>query len=839
MAIARDEALRLGRPQTPRKASLLGLDATIPVPVLGPRQSRLAQAEGILPVSADLIGLESYGFPAASIESVRRKLRESNALNDLQIRTISPAGILAGRDVLVRAPTSAGKTLVAELAILHAFHQNLKSVVLVPTRALTSEHARTFRDSYGHLGLGVIRSAGDSSDDDDLLLRGHFDTAVLTYEKFANLVYRDVNVLDGIRTVVLDEIQLIREPERGRTAELLLALLHRRRHRGLPIQLVGLCGDFADLGGLPEWLGAELVAVQTRPVPLRECIVEPSGRMAATWRDGRDIEEGESGVRLDLGGATRLHVARERLADDLIKHLAAAGKQVLVFRTSRARVRSMATRLAEVVSGDHDEGLVAGLDHACQRHEQSRVTGILRGCLSRGVAFHSSELEEHERSFLEQAFRERRIKVLVTTTTLAAGVNMPAHAVVIVDHVFWRGKNIPEEPLDLADYRNMVGRAGRAGQGMTAGEAYLIAGSATERATLTRTYLGDEGNRLEAGLGSMSIDDRTLAAATVVGTGSLLEHVEVLGNTFWGYQHRQDATWRENLRQETDESLERLTDLGLLTRADGRNYSLTQGGAVCAVFGVAVKSAERVLSALDRMIAGTEPVLADELIALAQLSVELDSCYIPDSESDTAREWLSRLGAWGASRPALTQALMTREADAEPERPVRRVKRTALLRNWLSGRPVDEVEAATGGAPDQPSLGFIREIARRTGDILPAVAGLVASRQPDRRAELQRLVEDIRPALEFGVSIGAGGLQRQRLGLTRKLSLLLAQQGITNFEGLQDVLQADPGRLERVLSTPVVNDLRASIQNRSQKRRRTSTPLPEGNLSLFPDGPLA
>ncbi len=840
MAIARDEALQLGRPQTPRMASLLGPDAMIPVPALGPKQLRLVESEGITPVRADLGGLEQYGFPDSTVAAIRTKIQGSVGLNDLQLRAIAPAGLLVGRNILVRAPTSAGKTLVAELAVLRAFHQGLKSVMLVPTRALAAEHARILSQTYRGIGLRVIRSAGDASDDDDLLMRGHFDTAVLTYEKFGSLVYRDVSVLDGVRLVVLDEAQLIQDEGRGRTAELLLALLQRRKQRGLPIQLVALCGDFADLGGFPEWLVAELVAVQERPVPLHESIIAPDGSFTATWRDQRGVETGALDLRLQGGEQLRPHMARERLAELLVARLTAEGKQVLVFRSLRSKVRAMARRLAELLPEGDYAALVRRFEDACQHHEHSRITEVLRTCLSHGVGFHSSELEEHERAFLEAAFRDRQIRVLVSTTTLASGVNLPANAVVVIDHSFWRGPNVPEVPLGVADYRNMVGRAGRVGQGMDSGEAYLIAGTTSERTTLARTYLGGTGARLGAGLGSMGADDRTLAAATVVGRGSLLEYVGVLSNTFWGYQNRHDPAWRERLRQETDESLERLSVLGLLSRVESREYSLTQAGAACAIFGVAVVSAKRIIATVDEMIAASEEIGRDEILALTQLSLELDAFYIPRGENDTVATWLPRLGAWGRDRPVLMRALQApQDEDPDFDVPLKRLKRVAIIRNWLSGRPVNEVEAALGGAANEPALNFVREAARRTSDLLPAVAALIANRQPERREELNRLVEDLRPALEFGTTVAAGALQRLRLGLTRKQALLLAQEGITTVEGLEDALKNKSNRLEQVLTTPVVNEIRAILSNGVLRRRRSAPQVGDANLNLFPDGPLS
>jgi replicative superfamily II helicase len=822
----------------------LGPNALIPVPQLGPRQIRLASVEGITPAAADLQGLSHYGFSDQTIEAVRAKLVGSQGLNDLQQRAIAPAGLLAGRDVLVRAPTSAGKTLIGELAFLRAFGHGLKSVVLVPSRALASEHTGTFAESYRGLGLRVIRSAGDASDDDDLLLRGHFDVAVLTYEKFANLVYRDVALVDSIALTVLDEIQLIRDAERGRVTELLLALLQQRRRRGLAMQLVGLCGDFADLGGLPEWLGAELVGEVTRPVPLRECVIDPQGHMTSTWRDDRGVQE----VRFALpalgvrGSASQgLHRLREAVADALILELTAEEKQVLVFRTSRRAARRMARRLTGVLGTEKHANLVGDFDQASQGHEQSRITMVLRACLGHGLAFHSSELEDHERAFLEKAFRARRIEVMVATTTLAAGVNLPAHAAVIVDHAFYRGPSRPQEPLDPVDYRNMVGRAGRAGQGMAAGDAYLIAGSGPERAALSQRYLGAGGTRLVAGIGNLAAEDRTMAAAAIVRRGSLLDFVEVLSNTFWGYQQRPDPAWREQLRQQTDDALEHLTALGLLSRVDGREYTLTPAGAACAIYGVSVRSAARVLDTIDRMIEDHELVGADELLVLVQLTAELNASYIPVAEGETVDEWLPRLGSWGRNRPVLMQALQ-RELDggAEPAVLVRRIKRAALLRSWLSGRSVGEVENAGSAAPEEPVLGYVRDVARRSGDILPAIAALVTSRQPERQSEIQSLAGKLRTALEFGVTMAAATLQRLRLGFTRKQTLALAEDGITTLERLQEVVEREPDRLERLLTTPGLNDLRATLANRMLARRRR-LPLEAGDdtLSLFPDGPLS
>jgi replicative superfamily II helicase len=149
--------------------------------------------------------------------------------------------------------------------------------------------------------------------------------------------------------------------------------------------------------------------------------------------------------------------------------------QVIVFRETIGETRHGAQYLAEALSlpaaTEALQDLPAG--------DPSQASGQLRGVLAHGIAFHNSHLDREERRVIEEHFRKRdtRLLVIVATTTLAMGVNTPASAVVIVglEHPSAEGP----QPYSVAEYKNLIGRAGRLGYAER-GASYLIATSPRE-----------------------------------------------------------------------------------------------------------------------------------------------------------------------------------------------------------------------------------------------------------------------------------------------------------------------------------------------------------------------
>src|SRR6185295_394005 len=108
-----------------------------------------------------------------------------SSLNELQQDAINRAGLFQGQHLVVSAPTSSGKTMIGELAALHAQSMGERTYMLFPLRALVNDKYDEFTQKYRAFGLRVIRSTGEIADDNDALIRGKFDVSLLTYERFA------------------------------------------------------------------------------------------------------------------------------------------------------------------------------------------------------------------------------------------------------------------------------------------------------------------------------------------------------------------------------------------------------------------------------------------------------------------------------------------------------------------------------------------------------------------------------------------------------------------------------------------------------------------------------
>jgi replicative superfamily II helicase len=144
-------------------------------------------------------------------------------LTQVQMAAVEAGVLEARQNLLVVAPTSSGKTLVGEMAAASlAFEATGRySIMAVPTKALAEEHFNRFRERYRDV-INVAISTGDWTEFDEDVRRGHFDLAVMTYEKLAILIGQSAGLLDRCGCVIIDEGQSLNEPDRGAGLELLV-----------------------------------------------------------------------------------------------------------------------------------------------------------------------------------------------------------------------------------------------------------------------------------------------------------------------------------------------------------------------------------------------------------------------------------------------------------------------------------------------------------------------------------------------------------------------------------------------------------------------------------------
>ena len=192
--------------------------------------------------------------------------KEITNLRPAQEKSIKK-GLLQGRNLLVCTPTASGKTLIAELAMLKSIIEGRgKSVYIVPLKALASEKSRDFKRRYGKLAK-IALSIGDIDSADPFIT--DYDLIVTTSEKLDSLIRHHAPWLASIATVVVDEIHLLNDAERGPTLEILLTILKQLLKNA---QIIGLSATIGNAEELAEWLQADLIVDDWRPVKLHKGI---------------------------------------------------------------------------------------------------------------------------------------------------------------------------------------------------------------------------------------------------------------------------------------------------------------------------------------------------------------------------------------------------------------------------------------------------------------------------------------------------------------------------------------------------------------------------------------
>lgn len=175
------------------------------------------------------------------------------------------AGLFEGRSLLVCTPTASGKTLVAEMAMINSVLEGKgKAVYIVPLKALGSEKYKEFKKKYASMAK-VGLSIGDLDASDSYLHT--YDIIVCTAEKLDSLIRHRTSWIRDVSVIVVDEIHLLNDQSRGPTLEILITILKQLVKEA---QIIGLSATVGNEEELSEWLEAELVHDEWRPVKLKK-----------------------------------------------------------------------------------------------------------------------------------------------------------------------------------------------------------------------------------------------------------------------------------------------------------------------------------------------------------------------------------------------------------------------------------------------------------------------------------------------------------------------------------------------------------------------------------------
>ncbi len=418
--------------------------------------------------------LEGFGFPKEGIFILKNAGIKS--LFEPQEIVVNKGLLDLKKSFLISVPTASGKTLIAELAMVSAIlrektagNGRAKCLYIVPLRALASEKYEAFK-KWAPLGISVGMSTGDLDSNEPWLASK--DIIVATSEKVDSLSRHNTDWLQDIKVVVVDEVHLVHDSRRGPTLEVVIA---RMRHLNPGLLILALSATVQNAGEIAEWLDAELIESDWRPVELLEGVYY---NRSILFNDSRLVD-------IDAEGRT-IKDSATCLAVDAVK----SGGQCLVFLNTRRSVESFADglNLMKEAADDDKQALLALSEKALHVLPEPTKTCVrLAKCIRNGAAFHHAGLLSKQRRIVEEGFKSNSIKIISATPTLAAGVNLPARRVIIKDYQRY-DVNLGRVEIPVLEYKQMAGRAGRPGYDEY-GEALLIARTDGEKDFLLDNYI--------------------------------------------------------------------------------------------------------------------------------------------------------------------------------------------------------------------------------------------------------------------------------------------------------------------------------------------------------------
>jgi helicase len=465
------------------------------------------------------------------------------------------SGLLDGKSILVSAPTASGKTLIAMLAMLGYLSKNKGKVIyLSPLRALAAEKFTEFKKlEKASLGnkVKVAISTGDFETIEKNLENSN--VLILTNEKMDSIIRHGTEWVEEIGLVISDEVHLIGDESRGPTLEMILTQLKLLDAKP---QIVGLSATITNSDEIADWLGCTLVKNDWRPVPLTEGVCDGD---QITMNDGKtfEIERSLRGTSIDLG----------------IQSVQQGG-QSLVFAETRIRSKALATKAADTISQMLEKNEITELAKTSKKilseNEHTELVKTLALLVKKGVAFHHAGLNQKCRETIEAEFRKGTIKLLSSTPTLAAGVNLPARRVVISNVNRYNAKVGANRPISILEYKQLCGRAGRP-QYDDYGESIIVGNGNTE--DLMEYYINGEPEPIV----SKITDDKSLRThiLSVIVTHPGIKKEEILEfflQTLGGLQSR-----KPTIKFAIDISLRFLSSKFLIIKK-GERYAATEFG---------------------------------------------------------------------------------------------------------------------------------------------------------------------------------------------------------------------------------------------------------------------
>ncbi|KAB5521093.1 hypothetical protein DKX38_025412 [Salix brachista] len=371
-------------------------------------------------------------------------------------------------NMVISAPTGSGKTVLFELCILRLLSRFisegrfvhvkgiLKTIYIAPSKALVQEKLRDWTQKFGSLGINCLELTGDNEFYNARTIQ-EADIILTTPEKFDAVTrYRikdgGLSFFSDIALVLIDEVHLLNDP-RGAALEAIVSrikmLAHNPEMKSSPLSCVrflAVSATIPNIEDLAEWLNVPVQGIkrfgeEMRPVKLTTKVF------------------GYAPAKNDFLFEKRL----ENYIFDILMHYS-RGKSALVFCSTRKGAQEAALKLSQTaITFGYSNPFIKDKEQQERLREASLSCSDkqLQSYILYGVGYHNGGLCLKDRSLIEGLFLKGDIKILCTTNTLAHGINLPAHTVVIKSTQHFNKEKGLYMEYDRSTMLQMCGRAGR------------------------------------------------------------------------------------------------------------------------------------------------------------------------------------------------------------------------------------------------------------------------------------------------------------------------------------------------------------------------------------------
>ncbi len=764
---------------------------------------------------------------ASLIEGWRK--RGIERLLPVQLRAIEAANrasaLLDGNNLMAVAPTSSGKTMIAEIAMAVQLSAGRKAIYLVPTKALAEEKFAAFSRWTERAGFRVACATRDRPETDPLIAAGKFDILVAVYEKMNHLLLTQPQILAGVGILAVDEIQTLGDPDRGGWLDLLLTKI---RLSPYAVQIVALSAALseASASAMSRWLDCDLIVDHRRPRELREGVLDLSTGVFR-FREVNSAIEGEEVFAPPETLERRMTQISERLAEiqgpaDLqsVVLIAAAelfaerGEQVLIFAPTRAASRHWAKALADADLGFPPARLALP---KLRETELGRSAGWVRHCLEKGVAYHNADLPEEIRTLTEEAFNSGEARIVVSTATLGVGVNLAGRNVLQCP---WRvtgcsnNGGFAQSPLGRSRFANQGGRAARLGEGEEFGRSLVVAENPAQAERFWTELILAPPDSIPPPLARA--DSASVVLDLLAGG---------LGRTEQNLQEAMAKTFSANVVSKSEsfavessfvaQALETCSRLNLVRRDESGEFRrLTGLGEATAGSGITPKTSARLAAEIPRLLADDKQDTGE---GKRNAECRAFQIFLMLALTDEGQRAMTGLGFRKSNAPSSVcireiRVPLPARSGGISRRELSALRMASALMDWIVGREIGEMEDDYG-----ISAGCF---ARAAGDfqwLVSASASIAETLAAPRNrvAELRVL------AGRTGWGVPESGLELARLrspGLGRGAIMKLLAEGL---DSALAVAQAERETLVRLVGQDAAMRLeeRASQFLTSRERR--------------------